>query len=62
MFGFSQQVDVLAVEANKCILVQWRAYGDIAPIEWLFAPRPDYTTFVSITNSDFSDATGARLD
>jgi uncharacterized protein YndB with AHSA1/START domain len=56
MYGFSQQVDVLAVEANKRILVQWRAYGDPTPIEWLFAPRPDDTTFVSITNSGFSDA------
>lgn len=56
MYGFSQQVDVLAVEVNKRIVVQWRAYGEPTPIEWLFAPRPDGTTFVSITNSGFSDA------
>jgi uncharacterized protein YndB with AHSA1/START domain len=56
MYGFSQQVDVLAVEASKRILVQWRAYGNPTPIEWLFAPRPDDTTFVSITNSGFTAA------
>jgi uncharacterized protein YndB with AHSA1/START domain len=56
MYGFSQQIDVLAVEANKRIFVQWRAYGDPTPIEWLFSPRPDDTTFVSIANSGFSDA------
>ncbi len=56
MYGFSQQVEVLAVEVNKRILVQWRAYEEPTPIEWLFAPRPGDTTFVSITNSGFSDA------
>src|SRR5690348_14216212 len=56
MYGFSQQVDVLVVEPDKRILVQWRAYGQPTPIEWLFAPRPDGTTFVSITNSGFTDA------
>ena len=56
MYGFNQQIDVLAVEANKRIFVQWRAYGDPTPIEWLFSPRPDDTTFVSIANSGFSDA------
>jgi hypothetical protein len=40
MYGFSQDVDVLAVETDKRILVQWRAYGEPTPIEWLFAPRP----------------------
>lgn len=56
MYGFSQQVDVLEVEANKRILVQWQAYEKPTPIEWLFTPRPDDTTFVSITNSGFSEA------
>lgn len=56
MYGFSQQVDVLAIEPGKRILVQWRAYGDPTPIEWLFVPRPDNTTFVSITNSGLCDA------
>lgn len=56
MYGFSQQVDVLAVEANKRILVEWRAYERPTPIEWLFDPRSGDATFVSITNSGFTEA------
>ena len=33
---------------------QWSAYGAPTDIEWLFIPRSDGTTFVSITNSGFS--------
>lgn len=56
MYGFSRQVDVLAIAPGERILVQWRAYGDPTPIEWLFVPRPDNTSFVSITNSGLCDA------
>jgi uncharacterized protein YndB with AHSA1/START domain len=53
MYNFSVPVDVKAVEQNARILVEWPAYGTPTPIEWIFTPRPDGTTFVSVTNKDF---------
>jgi uncharacterized protein YndB with AHSA1/START domain len=54
MYGFSAEASVKALEPNKRILVEWTAYGGPTDIEWVFMPRPDGTTFVSITNSGFS--------
>jgi uncharacterized protein YndB with AHSA1/START domain len=54
MYGFSAEATVKALERNKRILVEWPAYGAPTDIEWVFMPRPDETTFVSITNSGFS--------
>jgi uncharacterized protein YndB with AHSA1/START domain len=54
MYGSSLQVDVKAVEENRRILIEWPAYGAPTTVEWLFTPRPDGTTFVSITNNGFS--------
>jgi uncharacterized protein YndB with AHSA1/START domain len=54
MYGFSVQVDVKAIEPNKRILVEWPAYGWPTTVGWRFTPRPDGTTFVSITSSGFS--------
>jgi uncharacterized protein YndB with AHSA1/START domain len=58
MYGFSMQADVRAFEENRRIVVDWSS-GDEAPttIEWLFTPRPDGTTFVSITNGGFAGST-----
>lgn len=56
MYGVSAQVRVKAVEPNRRILVEW---GDPpCPVEWLFTPRADNTTLVSISNWGFrgSDA------
>ena len=53
MYNFSVPVNVKAVEANSRILVEWSAYGAPTPIEWIFKPRPDGTTFVSVTNKGF---------
>jgi uncharacterized protein YndB with AHSA1/START domain len=54
MYGISVQVDVRAVEKNARIVIEWP--GAVAPttVEWVFTPRPDGTTFVSITNAGFS--------
>jgi uncharacterized protein YndB with AHSA1/START domain len=54
MYGISVPVEVKAVEQDRRIVVEWM--GDETPttIEWRFTPRPDGTTFVSITNSGFS--------
>lgn len=52
MYGVSTQVSVKAVEQNKRILIEW---GDPPyPVEWLFSPRADNTTFVTISNWGFS--------
>ena len=51
MYGASTQVRVKAVEPNKRILIEW---GDPpCPVEWLFTPRADHTTVVSISNWGF---------
>jgi uncharacterized protein YndB with AHSA1/START domain len=54
MYDFSLQVDVKAVEENARILIQWLAFGAPTTVEWIFTPRPDGTTFVSVKNSGFS--------
>lgn len=53
MYHFSVPVKVKAVEENARIVVEWPAYGAPTPIEWIFTPRPDGTTFVSVTNKGF---------
>lgn len=54
MYGFSVQVKVKAIEKNARILIEWPGDGAPTTVEWVFAPRPDRTTFVSITNRGFS--------
>jgi len=53
MYDFSVQVNVKAVEKNSRILIEWSAYGAPSTVEWIFTPRPDGTTFVSVTNKGF---------
>ena len=53
MYNSGTDVNVKAIEPNKRILVEWMGYGEPTIIEWVFTPRPDNTTFVSITNSGF---------
>ena len=54
MYDLSVDVSVIAVEQNKRIEIEWSAGGTTSSVEWLFTPRVDDTTFVSITNSGFS--------
>ncbi len=54
MYNVSSQVSVKAIEENKRILIEWSAYGQPTMVEWIFTPREDNTTFVSITNTGFS--------
>jgi uncharacterized protein YndB with AHSA1/START domain len=51
MYGVSTPVVVKAIEKNRRILIDW----DEPPtqVEWLFSPRADGTTFVTITSSGF---------
>ena len=55
MFGVSAEVSVKEIETNKRILIEWSSPGGTpTTVEWLFAPRADGTTFVTITESGFS--------
>jgi uncharacterized protein YndB with AHSA1/START domain len=52
MYNASAEVSVISVVPNKRIRIGW---GDPpTSVEWIFTPRPDDTTFVSITNTGFS--------
>jgi uncharacterized protein YndB with AHSA1/START domain len=53
MYGQSVDVTVKAIEKDRRILIEWMAYGSPTTVEWIFTPRPDNTTFVSITNTGF---------
>jgi len=49
MYGVSAEVAVKSVEENHRILIEWPT-----PVEWIFTPRGDDATFVSITASGFT--------
>jgi uncharacterized protein YndB with AHSA1/START domain len=38
----------------NCILIEWSALGARTTVEWMFTPRADNTTFVSVTSAGFS--------
>lgn len=48
MYGASAEVVVRSIEHNRRILIEWPT-----PVEWIFTPRGDDATFVSITASGF---------
>ena len=52
MYGVSAQVSVKEVEQNRRILIEWD--DPPCPVEWLFTPRADNATLVSISNWGFS--------
>lgn len=53
MYGASTQLQVLAIEPNKRILIEWEGYSGRDAVEWVFTDRKDGTTFVSITETGF---------
>lgn len=53
MHDVSVQVAVKAVEQDRRILIEWGNPDATTTVEWLFAARPDHTTFVDITNRGF---------
>jgi uncharacterized protein YndB with AHSA1/START domain len=53
MYNSGTDVKVKVIEPNKRILVDWMAFGRPTTVEWIFTPRPDNTTFVSIKNNGF---------
>jgi len=48
MYGVSAEVEVKSIERNRRILIAWPT-----SVEWIFSPRSDETTFVSIKVSGF---------
>jgi uncharacterized protein YndB with AHSA1/START domain len=53
MYGFSVQVNVLEIEQDRRIRIEWSTTDAPTTVEWRFFPRPEQTTFVSITNTGF---------
>ena len=53
MYGVFAEVKVIAVERDARILLEWTGYDAPTVIEWIFTPRGDGATLVSITNSGF---------
>ena len=53
MYGVSAPVDVIAVEPERRILIEWPGEGGNNQVEWRFTPLATDATFVSITNSGF---------
>ena len=55
MYHASTEVTVKAIEPHKRILIEWDGYCGRTTVEWKFAPQKDSTTFVSITESGWTD-------
>jgi uncharacterized protein YndB with AHSA1/START domain len=51
IYGVGDELYVKELEQNKVIRIEWT---DGTRVDWLFTPRTDNQTFVSITNSGFS--------
>ncbi|WP_045524637.1 SRPBCC family protein [Neobacillus niacini] len=51
MYGVGDDLLVKEIEQNRLIRIEW---SDGTQVEWIFSPRNDNETFVSITNSGFS--------
>ena len=54
MYNVSAQVNVKAIEKDRRILIEWPGYDTPTTVEWIFTPRADNTTFVTITNAGFT--------
>ena len=53
MYGVGTDVVVKAVEPGRRILIEWDDPEERTPVEWLFEPRGETHTLVTITNSGF---------
>lgn len=54
MYGVSVPVDVQAVDRDKRILIEWTGPMGATQVEWVFVPRGDGATNVTITESGFA--------
>jgi uncharacterized protein YndB with AHSA1/START domain len=51
MYGVGDELSVKEIDQNRLIRIEW---SDKTQVEWIFTPRKDNETFVSITHSGFS--------
>ena len=54
MYGAGSDVEVKAVEPDARILIAWGYAGAATEVEWLFEPKGEGRTFVTITHSGFT--------
>lgn len=54
MYDVTIPVSVKTIEENRRIVIEWPGNGHPARVEWLFTPRNEDSTFVTITNSGFT--------
>lgn len=54
MYSISVPVTAKTIEPNKRIVIEWPGYSGPTTVEWKFAPQPEGTTFVSITEIGFT--------
>jgi uncharacterized protein YndB with AHSA1/START domain len=54
MYGISIPVTATTIEPNERIVIEWPGYKSPTTVEWTFAPQPDGTTFVRITEAGFT--------
>jgi uncharacterized protein YndB with AHSA1/START domain len=53
MYNVSVQVDVIALEQDQRIQIEWGSGGEpTTTVEWLFTALPDGTTFVNVTGDE----------
>ena len=60
MYGFSVPVQVLEIEPNRRILIEWPSAVGQTRVEWTFTPYEGDVTFVNIVNEGFQ-GTGDEL-
>lgn len=54
MYGFSVRVDVLEIEQDRRILLEWGGPDHPSTIEWRLEPKGDAGTFVRVENRGFT--------
>ena len=52
MYGHGTDVEVMALEPDRRILIRWDNTSDPSEVEWQFEPRGDHT-FVTVENRNF---------
>src|SRR5262245_8986687 len=55
MYNYSTEVNVKIIEHNKRIVIEWPGSDKVSLVEWIFTEHGNNATFVSISNSGFSD-------
>ncbi len=53
LYNASTEVRVKAIEENKRILIEWDP-DNPTTVEWIFTPRSDDTTYLSVINKGFT--------